>query len=241
MKLKFKQWFTAPLRMNRRQALIIGVFLAIFAGALAIRLHATFTQGIPLGRDGPYNMYNTVYLLEHWPSMKVTDPPLFFHFGALTHVTLSPFGSSQMSSFHVATSLASGLVALTTFLMMRRLTKNSMTALAAAFFAAFIPASFRMYGELHKNAFGVTLAPLFVWFLWRGLDGGRKLDLILAGVTLGAVGLTHELVFGTMVIAYISYLGFLLAYRRRIPWREIKFTLIIAVVAGLICGVYYYK
>ncbi|GAI02733.1 unnamed protein product, partial [marine sediment metagenome] len=34
---------------------------------------------------------------------------------------------------------------------------------------------------------------------------------------LGVVGLTHELAFGTLLIAYVCYLAFLLAHRRRIP------------------------
>ncbi|MFQ6130256.1 MAG: glycosyltransferase family 39 protein [Candidatus Hadarchaeaceae archaeon] len=144
-----------------------------------------------------------------------------------------------MTSFNIATSLASALVTLTTFLMMRKLTKNNVTALVAAFCSAFIPASFRMFGELQKNAFGVALAPLSVFFLWRGLEGGKKLDLLAAGIVLGVIGLTHELVFGTLVIAYLSYLAFLLAYRRRIPWRELKAIAMLAIPALIICGAFY--
>jgi hypothetical protein len=144
-----------------------------------------------------------------------------------------------MTSFNAGTSLASALVVLTTFLMMRRLTRNTATALVAAFFSAFIPASFRMFGELQKNAFGVALAPLAVFFFWRGMEEGRRLDLILAGVALGAIGLTHELVFGVLIIVYLSYLGFLLAHRRRIPWRELKAAIVIAVPVALVCGIFY--
>ena len=237
-----KRLITVPLRMNRRQALTLIVLLAIFAGALYLRLSVTLGYELPLGRDGPYHFFHVEYLLEHWPVLHAdvgATHQLFFHFAVAVHVILSPFGTSLTNSFNIVTALGSGLVVLTTFLMMRRLTKNIATALAASFFAAFIPASFRMMGELQKNAFGVTLAPLFVFFLWRGLESGKKLNLLVAGIALGVVGLTHELVFGTLVITYICYLAFLLAYRRRIPWCEIKAAVIIAVPVALICGAFY--
>ncbi len=237
-----KRLITAPLRMSRKQALILIVLLVIFAGALYLRLSVTLGYGLPLGRDGPYHFFHVGHLLEHWPALHAgvgATHQLFFHFAAAVHMVLSPFGTSLINSFNIATALASGLVALTTFLMMRRLTKNSTTALVAAFFAAFIPASFRMMGELQKNAFGVALAPLSVLFLWRGLESGRKLDFIIAGIALGVVGLTHELAFGTLLIAYVCYLAFLLAHRRRIPWRELKAAVIVAIPAAIICGYFY--
>lgn len=237
-----KRLITAPPRMSRKQALILIVLLVVFAGALCLRLSVTFGYELPLGRDGPYHFFHVGYLLEHWPALHAgvgATHQLFFHFAAAVHVVLSPFGTSLINSFNIATALASVLVALATFLMMRRLTKNSTTALVAAFFSAFIPASFRMMGELQKNAFGVALAPLPVLFLWRGLEGGRKLNFIIAGIALGVVGLTHELAFGTLLIAYVCYLAFLLAHRRRIPWRELKAAVIIAIPAAIICGYFY--
>jgi hypothetical protein len=214
--------------------------MTIFAGALCLRLWVTFGWGLALGRDGPYHLYHLQYLLEHWPSVQVSAThQFFFHFAAGVHALLSPFGSSLMSSFNIGTSLGSALVVLTTFLMMRRLTKNTATALVAAFFSGFVPASFRIFGELQKNALGVSLTPLAVLFFWRGVEGRKKLDLLLAGVVLGLVGLTHELAFGTLIIAYVSYLSLLLAYRRRIPWREIKCMVVVAVFTAIICGHFY--
>jgi hypothetical protein len=237
---KLKRWATAPFRMSRKQALVLLILLVIFAGALYIRLSVTLGHGLALGRDGPYHLFHVGYLLNHYPSDPfLSSPPVFFHFGAGVCALLSAFGSSLMTSFGVATALASGLVSLTTFLMVRRLTKNDATALVAAFLSAFVPASFRLMGELQKNAFGVALAPLPVLFLWRGLEGGRKLDFVVAGIALGIVGLTHELAFGTLVIAYICYLALLLAHRRRIPWRELKAAIIIAIPAAIICGYFY--
>jgi hypothetical protein len=237
---KLKRLVAAPFHMSRRQALVLLIALTIFTGALYLRLSVTLEHELPLGRDGPYHLFHVGYLLDHYPSDPfLSSPPIFFHFAAGVCALLSAFGASLMTSFNIATALASGLVVLTTFLMVRRLTKNDVTALVAAFFSAFIPASFRMMGELQKNAFGVTLAPLAVLFLWRGLENGRKLDFIVAGIVLGVVGLTHELAFGALVIAYISYLAFLFAYRRRIPWRELKAAVIIAIPAALICGAFY--
>ena len=235
-----KRLVTAPLRMSRKNALVLIFLLAIFACALYLRLSVTLGHWLPVGRDGPYNYFHTVYLLDHYPSMFSAEMPAFFHFAAWTTGSFSGFGVSRITAFDIATALASGLVALTTFLMMRRLTKNDVTALVAAFFSAFIPASFRIMGELQKNAFGVALAPLAVLFLWRGLEGKRKSDLLLAGVFLGVVGLTHQLVFGTLVIAYISYLAFLLAYHRRIPWVELKAMVIVAIFTALMCGWLYH-
>ncbi|MFN4133216.1 MAG: glycosyltransferase family 39 protein, partial [Candidatus Hadarchaeales archaeon] len=238
--MKLGRWLTVPLCMSRRQALILFILLAIFAGALYLRLSVILGHWLPVGRDGPYNYFQTIYLLDHYPSMFSMEVPAFFHFAAWTTGLFSAFGASRITAFDIATALASALVVLTTFLMMRRLTKNCATALTAAFFSAFIPASFRVMGELQKNAFGITLAPLAVLFLWRGLEGKRKLNLLLAGVSLGVVGLTHQLVFGTLVIAYVSYLAFLLAYRRRIPWIELKAMMIVAISAACVCGWLYY-
>jgi len=228
--------------MNRKAAIVLVVLLAIFAGGLVVRLSVTLGYWLPTGRDGPYQLFHTNYLLDHYPSDPYLSgtPPIFFHFAAWDSAILSAFGASRITAFDITTALVSGLVALATFLMVRRLTKNRVTALAAAFFSAFVPASFRMMGELQKNALAVSLAPLAVLFLWRGLDGNKKLDLILAGATLGVVGLTHEIVFGTLVIAYISYLALLLAQRRRIPWRELKAMIIVAIAAAVLCGWFYY-
>jgi hypothetical protein len=96
-----------------------------------------------------------------------------------------------------------------------------------------------MFGELQKNALGVALAPLVVFFFWRGMEDGRKLDLILGGLIFGAVGLTHELVFGILIIVFLSHLAFLFAYRRRIPWKELKAVVVVAVPVGLVCGIFY--
>lgn len=237
---KLERLVGAPFHIDRRQALVLLIVLTIFAGVLYLRLSVTLEHELPLGRDGPYHLFHVGYLLDHYPSDPfLSSPPVFFHFAAWVCALLSTFGASLMTSFNIVTALVSGLIALTTFLMVRRLTKNDATALVAAFFSAFIPASLRMMGELQKNALGVTLTPLAVLFLWRGLESGRKLDFIVAGIALGVVGLTHELAFGTLVIAYISYLAVLLAYRRRIPWRELKAIVIIAIPAALICGAFY--
>jgi hypothetical protein len=229
--------------MNRKAAVVLMVLLAIFAVGLVVRLSVTLGHWLPLGRDGPYQLFHTNYLIEHYPSDPYLSgtPPVFFHFAAWNNAILSAFGASRITAFDVATALASGLVALTTFLMMRRMTKSRATALAAAFFSAFVPGSLRMMGELQKNSLAVSIAPLAILFFWRGLDSHKKLDLVLSGIMLGVVGLTHELVFGTLVIAYVSYLALLLGQRRRIPWRELKAMVIVAIAAGVLCGWFYYS
>jgi len=228
--------------MNRKTAIVLVVLLAIFAGGLFVRLSVTLGKWLPMGRDGPYQLFHTSYLIEHYPSDPYlsSTPPLFFHFAAWTNAVLSAFGSSVIASFDVASALASALVALTTFLMVRRMTKNRVTPLVAAFLSAFVPASFRMMGELQKNTLAASIAPLSVLFFWRGVDGNKKLDFVLSGIILGVVGLTHELVFGTLVIAYVSYLAILLGQRRRIPWRELKALVIVAIATAVLCGWFYY-
>jgi hypothetical protein len=237
---ELKRLAITPFRMSGRQAFVLLILSTIFVGALYMRLSVTLGYGLPLGRDGPYHFFHVRYLLNHYPSDPFLQaPPVFFHFATGVCTLFSAFGASLLTSFNIVTALASGLVSLTTFMMVRRLMKNDATALVAAFFSTFIPASFRMMGELQKNAFGVTLAPFFILFLWRGLEGERKLDFIIAGIALGVVGLTHELVFGTLVIAYLCYLAFLSAYHRRIPWRELKAAIIIMIPAAIICGHFY--
>ncbi len=229
-------------RIQKDRVLLLAcvVLALIVGGSLALRLSVTLGYWLPLGRDGPYNFFHSNYLLDHYPHMHSREVPGFFHFAAWVMGALSVLGVSRITAFDIATALASGLVAITTFLMMRRLTKNSWIALMAAFLSAFLPANLRLMGELQKNAFGVTLMPLSVLFFWRSLESESKLDMIVTGILLGVVGLTHQLAFGTLAIAYVTYLGVLMAYRKRIPWKEIRIVAIIGVVAALICGWYYY-
>ncbi|MEW5994306.1 MAG: hypothetical protein AB1744_07910, partial [Candidatus Zixiibacteriota bacterium] len=91
-----------------------------------------------------------------------------------------------------------------------------------------------------KNALGVSLAPLAVLFLWRGLEENKKLDLVLAGVALGVVGLSHQLAFGALVVACVTYLGVLLVYHKRIPLKEIKAAVIVIIPLALVAGWFYY-
>jgi hypothetical protein len=231
--------FEKLMGRKRKQLVVLASALAILAASLALRLSVTLSHWLPLGRDGPYNFFHSTYLLEHYPSLYSNEVPAFFHFAAWVMGTLSALGVDSITAFDVATALASGLVAITTFLMMRRLTGNPVAALLAAFFASFLPADLRMMGELQKNAFGVTLAPISLWLLWSGMESGRKLTLLGAGLALGAVGLTHQLVFGTLVIAYASFLGLLLVKRRRIPWFELRCAVVVAAGAALVCGWFY--
>jgi len=237
---KLKRLVTVHFRISRRQAFVFFIVLAIFAFALFVRLRVTFTYELPLGRDGPYQLFNVQYLVSHWPSMRVPDPPLFFHFVAGLHRLFSAVGASLMTSFNIGTSLASALVAITTFFLTKRLTKNVLTALVAAIFSAFVSASFRMFGELQKNALGISLAPLSPLFFWKGIEGGKKIYLLISGVFFGLTMLSHELAAGTLGIAYLSYIAFLIGYRKRLPFAEIKAVVIMLIPAALVGGWYFY-
>ncbi len=235
-----KRLITAPFRMNKKEVIVLAILLTIFAGALYLRLSVTLGWGLPLGRDGPYQFFNVQYLVSHWPSMHVADPPLFFHFTAGLHGLLSGGGASLMTSFNISTSLVSALVAITTFFLTRRLTKNTLTALVAAMFSGFVCASFRMLGELQKNALGVSLAPLSPLFFWKGMESGKKIYLLISGVFFGLTMLSHELAGGTLGIAYLSYIAFLIGYRKRLPFAEIKAMVIMLIPAALVGGWCFY-
>lgn len=231
--------------MNKRQAIVVLILLTIFAGALYLRLSVVLDRGLPTGKDGPYYLFHVKYLLEHYPSDPfLGDPPVFFHLTAWGSSLFSALGASLLTSYFVATTLPLVIIIPTIFLMMRKLTKNSITALVAVFFSVFVVANVQMFVEFQKNALGVALAPLSVFFFWRGLEGGKKLsmvmNLVIGGLLLGVIGLTHQLAFGTLSITYVSYLAFLLAHRRRIPWREIKAVVIVAISAAVVCGAFYY-
>lgn len=228
------------MRMSRWQVLVLVAVLSIFVLALAVRLQVTFSYRLPLSRDGPYQLFNVQYLVAHWPSMRVVDPPLFFHFVAGLHGLLSVGGASLITSFNIGTSLVSALVAITAFFLTRRLTKNTLTALVAAIFSVFVCASFRMFGELQKNALGVSLAPLSPLFFWKGMESGKKIYLVISGVFFGLTMLSHEIAGGTLGIAYLSYIALLIGYRERLPFAEIKAIVILLIPAALVGGWYFY-
>jgi len=214
-------WF-----MEKKKIFLISVLVAIFLGALCIRLHTNFKQRLLLGIDSPYYLIETDYLLNNWPSLPDPAPPVVFHVLAGLHGILSPFGTSLMTSLKIGSALISAIVAFTVYLMTKQLTKNWTTALVAAFLAAFVHANVRIFQDLWKNALAVSLAPLSVFFFHKGTETHRRRDFLIAGILLGVVAATHELVACALAIAYLSYVGFLIGCRMRLPWPETKSTLI---------------
>jgi len=212
--------------MEKKKIFLISVLVAIFLGALFIRLHTNFKQRLLLAIDSPYYLVETNYLINNWPNLPDPAPPVVFHVLAGIHGILSPFGASLMTSLKIGSALISAIIAFTVYLMTKQLTKNWMTALVAAFLAAFVHANLRIFQDFWKNALAVSLAPLSVFFFHKGIETHRKRDLLVAGILLGVVAATHELVACALGIAYLSYVGFLIGYRMRLPWPEIKATLI---------------
>lgn len=218
---------------------MISVLVAIFLGALFIRLQTNFKQELLLGIDSPYYLQSIEYLLNNWPSLPDMAPPLVFHALAGLHVLSSPFNASLMTSLKIGSALISAIVVFAVYFMVKQLTKNRVTAVIAAFLVAFTHANVRIFQDLWKNALAVSLTPLSVLFFWRGMETGKKIYFLMAGFSFGAVALTHELTAGALGIAYLSYIGFLIGRWRQLPWLEIRAVAIMFLVAMCTGGIYF--
>lgn len=218
---------------------MVSAIVAIFLVALFIRLQTNFKQKLLLGIDSPYYLQSTEYLLNNWPSLPDKAPPLVFNVLAGLHVLSSPFDLSLMTSLKIGSALVSAIVVFAVYFMVIQLTKNRVTAVVAAFLVAFTHANVRISQDLWKNALAVSLTPLSVFFFWRGMETGKKINLLMAGVSFGAVALTHELTAGALGIAYLSYIGFLIGRRQQLPWLEIQAVAITFLVAMCTGGIYF--
>lgn len=223
-------------KLMKKKVLVITVILtAIFLGALCIRLGMNFKQDLLLGVDSPHYLLNTRYLLNNWPSLPGSVPPLTFNILAGFHALFSLFGASLMTSLKIGSALISAVVAFSVYFLTKRLTKNTGIAVLAAFLAVFMHANVRMSQDLWKNALAASLTPLSVLFFWQGIKTHKKINFLLAGFLLGLIALTHELSAGVLGIAYISYIAFVGGYRKQLPRWEIKgiaMTFLVAVPIG---------
>ena len=225
--------------MEKKKALIITILAVIFLGALCTRLQTNFKQDLLLGVDSPSYLINTRYLLDHWPNLPESMAPLTFNILAGFHVLFSLFGASLITSLKIGSALISALIVFSVYFLTKRLTKNTGTAVLAAFLAVFMHANVRIFQDLWKNALAVSLAPLSVLFFWQGIKTHKKINFLLAGILLGLVALAHELTAGVLSVAYLSYLTFLGGYRKQLPRWEIQGVALTLVIAAPVGGLFF--
>lgn len=220
---------------RRRLLAIICVLLVIFAGAMFYGIYSV--ENHPLREDLESSMS---YYITSMDNISSGDPPVAFCLLHGFNSALSSFGVSATSTWIVAAAFFFALGAITIYLLVKQLTKSAITGLAASFFITFSSVTVLLvtFGYC-KQSLAISLTPLSVLFFWRGIETKRNMNFILAGIFLGVVGLTHEIAFGSLVITYLAYAGFMLGHRRRIPWEEIKACAVVLVPALLITGGFY--
>lgn len=157
----------------------------------------------------------------------------------------------------ISQAFFSALPILTIWLLAKYITKSDRVSLIAALLLSLSAMTVGM-SDVLRNTGALAFLPLFYLFFLKFVNGeGRKwtiktplkvrgkkwgltfssnfvLSLVLFAVILGC----HFLTAGFAVMTVVAYMAFFTGYRRRIPWRELKFVAVlgILVLVGIVAS-----
>jgi hypothetical protein len=234
-------YFFLRKRIERKVLLAaLCLFLVGFSIALITVLRDRFISGV----DAPYYVYQVRHLLEHGGTSEFAPPVVFYTMGGFSVLV-----GDVTLGVKIGQALFPALMSLTNFMLVRYLTKNNFAALSVALIAVLLGAGLAGTIGAIKNMGAMALTPLFYLFFLKFVNGegrkwtlktikigGRELSLTLSTTLLISVGLylmvmaTHFLTAGFVFISVVAYMTFYAGYRRKIPWRELKFLGLLGVV-----------
>ena len=231
------------LRRRVKRKVMFGVMLLFLAG-FAIRLFILLKNPLIYGIDGPWYVSKVGYFLEHGHFGEFVAPlVLYFTTG------LSVFAGDATLGIKIAQAFLSALPILTIWLLVRYITKNNFASFTAALLLGFSAMTVGM-SDVLRNTGALAFLPLFYLFFFKFVNGegrrwtiktplkirGRKfgltfstnlmLSILFFLVILGC----HFLTAGFAIMTVVAYIAFFMGYRRKIPWRELKFVVLIGVV-----------
>ncbi len=231
------------LRKQTNKKMVFAVF-ALFVIGYAIRLFILLRNPLIYGIDGPWYISQVGHILRDG-AMTESTAPLIMYFTA----GLSAFAGDVTLGVKVSQAFLSALPILTIWLLARYLTKNDLVSFVAALLLGLSAMTVGM-SDVLRNTGALALLPLFYLFFLKFVNGeGRKWtikiplkirkrkfeptfssSLVLTFIFFALILGCHYLTAGFAVMTVVAYMMFFTGYRRRIPWQELKFVALLAIL-----------
>ncbi len=164
-------------------------------------------------------------------------PGLMLFFAVMTQIT-------GVELVYLGRFVGVGLGALSVvfiYVLGEKLTKDYRIGLLAAVLAAssvrFISRSAAFCSEL----MGHLLMPLIVLFLYKGMKEKRDMNLLISGLLLAGLVISHHLSSGIMIISLVSFTFLLLVFKRREGFSDIKKVLFVLAIGLIISFPFWIK
>jgi hypothetical protein len=177
------------------------IFILITLVAIVVRFYLSFSTNLISGMDGGYyalqvrNVLNTGFLAFN-------DVPLYFYFCASILKLISIFGftiTNEIIIFviKIVDSIALPLLVIPLFKILTS-KENKVpfyVEIAIVLFAVFSVSSFRMLGDLQKNAFAIPFLLVFIYYIENYFITNQKRNILLAFISLFIIAMIHFGVF----------------------------------------------
>lgn len=236
------------LRKRVEKKVLTGVMLLFLAG-FAIRLLIILQNPLMYGTDGVWYVLKVGHFLEHGNFGGFVAPlVLYFATGC------SVFVGDATLGVKIAQAFLTALPILTIWLLVRYITKNNFVCFVVSLLITISGMTVGM-ADVLRNTGALAFVPLFYLFFFKFVKGegrkwaihtpkilGRKfgttldtnlvLSIILYLVILGC----HLLTAGFVLMTVTAYIAFYIGYRRKLPWPELKFVILLSglmLLAGL--------
>ena len=195
------------------------------------------------GVDGAYYNLNVINILETGQMWANDNPFVFYYFSfyaLFLDVTLAiKIGIVSLIS----------LIPIPIYFLIKKFTKNEMSALFAALLSTFNPLLFRLAGDFVKNAAGVLFLLCFIYFFIIACEKKHsiKKSFLLFGITYAIfilIVFTHIYPTGFAVSFIFLYFIYAIIYslvkERKFPWIETKIVLFLGISASLTITIGYF-
>lgn len=227
------------LLKNRRLLLLIALVLF---GIYMVR--HIFSPGLPMGWDTPGHYLRAKFFSENpdlngWFPYSLAGHPIFQFKPPLPYIlpsilNLLPIGFEN--SFKITMVLFYALLPAAAYFFARTFGQGAVGALCAALFSLFLN---NTYGVgissifeigLLQHAFGIVLLLVALSFMHKAMTAGNPKDVILAGVSLSFLILTHPFSAYTYAFFVVAYMAITLVYAKSIPVRRMLCLVFVAVL-----------
>ncbi|MEW6592116.1 MAG: hypothetical protein AB1305_00265, partial [Candidatus Hadarchaeota archaeon] len=236
------------LRKKVEKKLVLAV-LGLFLAGYAFRMFFMLRNPLVYGIDGPYYVEQVNSIVATGAPSEPAVEPLILYLASGASV----FTNDATLGIKITQAFLSALPILTIWLLVYYLTRSKLASFAAALLMTFSAVSMGISDAL-RNAGALAFLPSFYLFFFKFVNGegpewklkalkiwkmkvglALNLNLLLSFIIYLLIIASHFLTAGFVVMTVVAYIAFFTGYRRKIPWKELKFmmTLAIAVLLGM--------
>jgi len=209
--------------MNSKHLLIL-IFLSVV-------LLATSRTIIPT----PVHDIQASMLYHHTTTQNLSagEPPVTFMIMNISETLTDP-----ISTFMINLVVSFTLSCFTVYYLARRMFQNQYIGISAIFLYGINHTILVLfsYGYI-KQIYAMVFLPIFMIFFMDYEKNNKQLCGIAAGLWLGIIGLTHEIVFTYLLVFILVYLGFQI-YSRNVR-ETLKRLAVVSIPALIVCGWFY--